>query len=38
MRNHLVEKIIQELLIDKKDTLTKALACIEKPFEKIKLQ
>ena len=36
MRNHLVEKIIQELLIDKKDTLNKALACIEKPFEKIK--
>ncbi len=36
MRNHLVEKIIQELLIDKKDTLNKALVCIEKPFEKIK--
>ncbi|MBF96168.1 MAG: hypothetical protein CMJ13_02940 [Pelagibacterales bacterium] len=36
MRNHLVEQIIQELLIDKKDTLNKALLCIEKPFEKIK--
>ena len=36
MRNHLVEKIIQELLIDKKDTLNKALVCIEKPYEKIK--
>ena len=36
MRNHLVEKIIQELLTDKKDTLNKALVCIEKPFEKIK--
>ena len=36
MRNHLVEQIIQELLIDKKDTLNKALVCIEKPFEKIK--
>ncbi len=36
MRNHLVEQIIQELLTDKKDTLNKALECIEKPFEKIK--
>ena len=36
MRNHLVEQIIQELLTDKKDTLNKALVCIEKPFEKIK--
>ena len=36
MRNHLVEQIIQELLTDKKDTLKKALECIEKPFEKIK--
>ena len=35
MRNHLVEQIIQELLIDKRDTLNKSLACIEKPFEKI---
>ena len=36
MRNHLVEKIIQELLTDKKDTLNKVLVCIEKPFEKNK--
>ena len=35
MRNHLVEQIIQELLIDKRDTLNKSLACIERPFEKI---
>ena len=36
MRNHLVEQIIQELLIDKKDTLNTVLECIDKPFEKIK--
>ena len=34
MRNHLVEQIIQELLTDKKDTLNKALECIEKRLKK----
>ncbi len=35
MRNHLVEKIIQELLKDKKDTLNKVLIGLEKPYEKL---
>tara|TARA_B100001063_G_C16523870_1_gene432968 strand:- start:66 stop:710 length:645 start_codon:yes stop_codon:yes gene_type:complete len=35
MRNHLVENIIQDLLKDKKDSLKKALLCLEKPYEKL---